>query len=88
MPIKKIITNPQPTSSTTLSKKEKKKLRKKVYMAHEMWHMTHNMWQVTCDMWHITWDMWHLIHGGGWTFSQNVCILAFTGLEGRWFEDL
>ena len=50
-----LITDPQPTSSTNLSKKRR---RKKL-------HVTHNMWHMTCDKWHFngTCDMWHMEGG-------------------------
>ena len=49
----------------------------------------------TCDTWHQTPDTWHLIpdawyvtHGGGWTFSKNVCSLPLAVWVSWCFEGL
>ena len=56
-----LMTDPPPISSTTLSEKKNKKIKK-------MWYVTRDMWHVTRDTWHVTRDMWHVTHdtfGGG-----------------------
>ena len=71
-----LITNPPPTSFTTLSEKKKEK-----NVACDTWH-------VTCDMWYVTRDMWHVTGEGRWTFSQSFSSLALTTLEWRFVEYL
>ena len=43
-----LITDPQPTRSVYLSKKE------------VLWHLTPNTWHLTPDTWHLTPDTWHV----------------------------
>ena len=47
----RLITDPQTTSSNTLSKKQKQKTTSD--MTHDMWHMTRDTWHghMTCDTW-------------------------------------
>ena len=38
-------------------------------------------------MWHVTCDRWNVIHGGGWTFSQNLSSLALTVWDRQCLQD-
>ena len=79
-----LITDPPPTSSTTLSKKTKAKC----YMGHltpGAWHVTSDTCHVIHDMWYLICDTWHVKNGGSWTFSQNFRSLACCGLAVKVF---
>ena len=69
-----LITDPPPTSSTTLS----------VFC----FVVTHDTWRVTRDTWHVTRDMWHMTHRGWWTLCQSFRSLALTVWKLWWFEDI
>ena len=74
-----LITDPQPISFTTLSKKRRKK--------GDMWRVTCDMWHITCNTWHATCDMWYVTCCGGWTLYQNFSSLALLDCDLWNFED-
>ena len=70
------MTDPAPTSSTNLSKKEEDK--------NDICYLTRDIWHLTPITWHLTPDKWHLTHGGGWKYSLNFKDDSMT----QWMNEL
>ena len=78
-PKTRLITDPPPTSFTTLYQK---KIKLKI-VTHDMWHVTWDTSHMTHDTFHVTHDRW-----GRWTYPQNFSSLALTVWEWRCSEDI
>ena len=76
-----LISDPQPTSPTTLSKKMKMTCDT-WHVIPDMWHRTSDTWHTTPDMWHRTRDTWHLIFDT-WLGVNTVLLKAKTA---RWHD--
>ena len=81
-----VITDPPPTTSTTLSKKQELYI---YIVTLDTWHVTHDTWNVTSDTWHLTPNTWHVICDIWWGVNilLNLSSLALTVWDRQCLED-